>query len=328
MMISADKVSVVIGGSGFLGKVLVTELKRAGHYVINIDINYTETQADEFVQSDILALSEPARKALLCAQNVIHLAAHQFNKSIPKYREHQYFFDTNVGGTRNILSGLAQSNTLRHFLFVSTDMTYGVPERSPIDETHPTRPLGPYGASKREAEKLIETNLQGKCAWTIFRPRLILGPGRLGVMIKLFKLISSGGRVPVIGRGNTRYQMISVFDCARAIRLAIEKGCSGVFNLGSDNPPRVKELLSAVIDHAGTKARLFHLPERLARVALDTLYLLRLSPLYPEQYRIASVDYLLDTSKAKNMLGWQAEFRDEQMMNDAYDYYKSLGKNS
>jgi dTDP-glucose 4,6-dehydratase len=321
------EISVVTGGSGFLGKIVVSELKKLGHTVINIDQRNEVTEADQYIQGDIRNPSTDITNALRSANYVVHLAAHQFNKDIPKWKEKDYFFSTNVGGTKKILEILSDSESLKHFLFVSTDMTYGVPERSPISEDHPTNPLGYYGRSKREAEKLIQSSLDGKCNWTIFRPRLILGPGRLGVMIKLFKLIKEGKSVPVIGKGYTRYQMISVFDCALAITLAIQKGAKGLYNLGSDNPPNVKELLTHVIAKAGSSSKLLHLPKRLTIFGLDTLYyVFRLSPLFPEQYKIASIDYILDTSKAKQELGWQSRYTDLQMMTDAYEYYLNVAK--
>lgn len=318
-------ISVVTGGSGFLGKVLVAELKKVGHTVINIDKRNGVTEADKYIEGDVREPSQEMIEALQSADNVIHLAANQFNKDIPKWKEKEYFFSTNVNGTKKILEALSVSKKLKHFLFVSTDMTYGIPQRTPVDEEHPTNPLGDYGSSKKEAEKLIKNYMDGKYLWTIFRPRLILGPGRLGVMVKLFKIIKNGKPVPVIGKGLTRYQMISVFDLAYAINLALEKKASGIYNLGSDNPPMVKDLLKNLILKANSKSNLMHLPQGLTIFGLNFLYLFRLSPLFPEQYRIASVDYILDTSKAKRDLGWQSRFTDQQMMTDAYEYY--LAKN-
>jgi len=314
-------ISVVTGGSGFLGKVLINELKKLGHSVINIDKRNEPTDADRYIQGDIREPSEEMITALQSADNVIHLAANQFNKDIPKWKEKEYFFSTNVGGTKKLLEVLSSSSNLKHFLFVSTDMTYGVPQRSPVNEEHPTNPLGDYGTSKKEAEKLIQSYLEEKCLWTIFRPRLILGPGRLGVMVKLFKIIKNNKPVPVIGKGLTRYQMISVFDLANAISLALEKKAKGIFNLGSDNPPTVKDLLSHLITSENSHSKLLHLPQGLTIFGLNFLYLFRLSPLFPEQYKIASIDYILDTSKAKKELGWQSRFPDQQMMTDAYEYY-------
>jgi dTDP-glucose 4,6-dehydratase len=313
-------ISIVTGGSGFLGKILIAELKKLGHTVVNIDKREEPTEADQYIQGDIRQPTEEMINALQSADYVIHLAANQFNRDIPKWKEREYFFSTNVGGTKKLIEVLMSSANLKHFLFVSTDMTYGVPQRSPVDEEHPTNPLGYYGASKKEAEKLIQS-LEGKCLWTIFRPRLILGPGRLGVLVKLFKIIKQGKPVPVIGKGLTRYQMISVFDLANAIALALEKKAKGIYNLGSDNPPTVKDLLTHLIQKEKSKSKLLYLPQSLTIFGLNFLYLFRLSPLFPEQYRIASIDYILDTSKAKRELGWQSHYPDQQMMTDAYEYY-------
>jgi dTDP-glucose 4,6-dehydratase len=72
---------------------------------------------------------------------------------------------------------------------------------------------------------------------SIFRPRLIIGPGRLGILSKLFTLIDANLPVPMIGSGRNPYQFISVFDCAEAARLAWRAGVPNeAYNLGSDNP--------------------------------------------------------------------------------------------
>ena len=46
-----------------------------------------------------------------------------------------------------------------------------------------------------------------------------------------------------------------------------------------------------------------------------------MAPLNPEQFRIAGVDYVLDTSKAARQLGWQPQQRDADMLWSAYDHY-------
>src|SRR5207237_62042 len=128
---------------------------------------------------------------------------------------------------------------------------------------------------------------------TIFRPRLIIGPGRLGVLQKLFDRIRLGRVVPILGDGRQRYQMVSVSDVAAACMLALRNPCDGTYNLGSMNPPSVRELLSTLCRRAGSNSTIVSLPRRLARAALWSLHGLRLSPLTPEQFRIADVDYVL-----------------------------------
>jgi dTDP-glucose 4,6-dehydratase len=60
---------------------------------------------------------------------------------------------------------------------------------------------------------------------SMFRPRLIIGPGRLGILEKLFKLIDMNLPVPMIGSGKNPYQFISVFDCAEACAPAWKAAC-------------------------------------------------------------------------------------------------------
>src|SRR5690606_20105565 len=131
------------------------------------------------------------------------------------------------------------AGSVEHIVMVSSDMTYGVPTAVPIPESAPQRPIGPYGRSKLECERLClaEVGRPGigspGFGVTILRPRLIIGPGRLGVLRRLFDRVRSGKPVPVIGSGRTRYQMVAVADAAAACVLAAERRAPGAMNLGS-----------------------------------------------------------------------------------------------
>jgi nucleoside-diphosphate-sugar epimerase len=107
---------------------------------------------------------------------------------------------------------------------------------------------------------------------SLFRPRLIIGPGRLGILEKLFKLIDWNLPVPMIGSGRNPYQFISVFDCAEAARLAWKAGVPNeAYNLGSLNPPPVRKLLGDLIKHAGSKSILVPTPGWAVKRTLDLL---------------------------------------------------------
>ena len=124
-------------------------------------------------------------------------------------------------GTENIVEamGRAGAPNLVHF---TTDMIYGHTVHYPMTEDHPVAPLGEYGFSKLKTEELAaEWRMRGMKI-SLFRPRLIIGPGRLGILEKLFKLIDHNLPVPMIGSGRNPYQFISVFDCAEAARLVQE----------------------------------------------------------------------------------------------------------
>ncbi len=205
----------------------------------------------------------------------------------------------------------------------STDMTYGVPQQSPLPPTHPQRPIGAYGRSKRSAEQAIAraTAAFGLQA-TIFRPRLIAGAGRLGILAKLFRLIERGLPVPMIGSGANRYQMVAVSDCVAAALQAVALDCpAGPFNLGSDAPPPVRDLLRKLIERAGSSSRLLPTHAAAVKTTLAMLDTLGLTLLHPEQYRIADIDYVLDTASTQAALGWKPSRSDADIIFEAYDYF-------
>lgn len=250
---------------------------------------------------------------------VCHLATRQFAGEVPSKKREEWFFDVNVNGTQKVLEYMKNSE-IHNLIFFSTDMTYGIPVCCPVPADAPQNPLGPYGKGKVEAEKLIRA--QDNLNATIFRPRLITGAGRLGILEKLFKLIKHNLPVPMIGNGSNRYQMVSVEDCVKAAILAIEHQFPNkAFNLGSATPPTTKELLKGIIDHAKSKSILVPCPTLPVKITLKALDSVGLTLLYPEQFGIADKDVLLETSETKEILGWEPSKDDITAMCEAYDAF-------
>ncbi|MBA7800984.1 NAD(P)-dependent oxidoreductase [Citrobacter freundii] len=314
---------IITGGSGFTGSVLTKRLLEKGQEVVNIDIreqpNVALRKNVHFVHADVTD-SDTLKKLHLKEDDVVyHLAARQFADAVPKKSREEWFNEVNVCGTKAVVNEM--KNTGCHKLvFFSTDMTYGIPTVCPVPPDHPQNPLGPYGNSKILAEKIIRG--EHSIDATIFRPRLITGPGRLGILGKLFKLIQHGIPVPMIGNGNNRYQMVSVEDCALAAELAVDKNCPNMnFNLGSATPPTTKELLNGVIKHAKSKSILLPIPASLLKPVLATMDKIGLTLLYPEQFGIADKDVLLDTTLTYETLGWSTTKSDIVAMSEAYDSF-------
>jgi dTDP-glucose 4,6-dehydratase len=230
------------------------------------------------------------------------------------------FFAANAQMTRNVVEAAIVCG-VRQLVLISSDMVYGVPPGRPLRESDPPRPIGPYGRSKLLSEQICRSAQERGVTVTVLRPRLIIGPGRLGVLTRLFDRIAAGRSVPMLGSGRNRYQMASVEDVASACVLAVERGAAGVFNIGSEGSPPVRELLSCLIERAGSSSKLTTLPVGPALAALRTLHLVRCSPLSPEQFGIAATDYVLDTTQAREQLGWAPRDSDSEMLWAAYEAY-------
>jgi nucleoside-diphosphate-sugar epimerase len=313
---------VITGGCGFLGQWLARLLATKGARVVLFDLldpsDESSRHAARFVKGDVTSPTDLDRLGLRPGDVVHHLAARQFSDAVPWRGRYHWFSAVNVTGTREVIAAMIRAGVNR-MVYFSTDMTYGLPTVIPVPPTHTQQPLGPYGATKLAAERLIKQSSNEGIGATIFRPRLITGPGRLGIFAKLFRLIRHDLPVPLVGNGGNRYQMISVDDCAHAALRAVELGCpAGPFNLGSANPPTARELIKSIIRHANSRSAVVPTPAPLVKAALWTLDALGLGLMYPEQFCIADADIVLDTRETRRVLGWEPADDDTSSMIAAY----------
>ncbi|PXA96893.1 NAD(P)-dependent oxidoreductase [Nostoc sp. 3335mG] len=316
---------IIFGGDGFVGRHLAPLIHKDGHEVIVADIvksdlpHYRDVQ---FVQTDVTSDKAVRAVGIRPDDMVYNLSAKMLSPIQVRAKRHDFFFPVNYYGTENIIRAMAAAgaNRLVHF---TTDMVYGHTYTWPQKEDHPCAPLGEYGLSKYKTELLAADWREKGMNITLFRPRLIIGPGRLGILAKLFKAIDHNLPVPMIGSGKNPYQFISVFDCASAAYAAYKAGVPNeVYNLGSLNPPTTRKLLSDLIKHAGSRSFLVPTPAWAVKRTLDLFDLVNLPIMDPEQYLIADEMCILDVSKAGRELGWVPQHRDEDMLIAAYAEYR------
>jgi dTDP-glucose 4,6-dehydratase len=316
---------VIIGGDGFVGRHLARLLIERKEEVVIGGLARSDLDiypAARFVRADVTDPAQLATLPIASGDIVYHLAARMLMPIMPRGQRHAYFHSVNHAGTENVLS-LLQERGCARLVYFTTDMVYGRTRVIPKTEDHPRAPLGPYGGSKLASEQACARYRETGMKVAIFRPRLIIGPGRLGILARLFRLIELGLPVPVIGNGRSHYQFISVFDCASAALAAADRGVpNGEYNLGSLNPPTVDELLSKLIAAAGSRSKLIHCPGALVKPALAAFDLLGLPLMDPEQYLIADEDCVVDVSRAERELGWRPRFADDDMLLAAYAEYR------
>lgn len=312
---------IIFGGEGFTGRVICEYLKNKNQKVLSVDL-VRRSQDRHYFFADITDKASLEEIPLQSDDIVYHLAARQYHVKPPRKNRDDYFRWVNFGGTKNILEWMKERGA-RRLVYFSTDMVYGIPQSLPIPPDHPTKPVGPYGRSKLEAERLCQLYRENeKFQITILRPRLIIGPGRLGILTKLFWLMSHNLPVPLIGSGKNAYQMVSVFDCASAAMLAWEKGIPNAdLNLGSAHPPRVRDLMAGLIKRIQSRSLLVPLPANLLKTGLATLGMLGFELMFREQYSIANLQYEVDIRPTERVLGWVPQYSDEEMIWQAYTYY-------
>lgn len=317
---------IIFGGDGFVGRHLVEILLADGQEVVVADIaksSLAHYDHVRFIHTDVTN-RDAVQSVDMGADDVIYnMAAKMLSPLQVRAKRWQFFWPVNYYGAENIIRSMARRDANRLVQF-TTDMVYGHTIQSPQTEAHPANPLGEYGKSKWATEKLaMEWRKEGMNI-SIFRPRLIIGPGRLGILEKLFKLIDRNLPVPMIGSGKNPYQFISVFDCAEAARLAWKHDVPNAeYNLGSDNPPPVRKLLGDLINHSGSKSILVPTPAFLVKKTLAAFDAVNLPIMDPEQYLIADEICIRDTTRLKNDLGWTPRFNDGDMLIAAYDEYKA-----
>ena len=306
---------VITGGSGFLGTELIKQLQYRGEQsIIVLDIVKPKEKI-AFHHTDLASTID----FIFTEDDIlIHLAARQYHEKIPCKNRQAFFEDVNTVGTEKLLEKSFHDGC-RNMLFFSTDMVYGKPQYLPIKEDHPLLPFGYYGKSKKLAEDICRKFRTRGYNITIFRPRLIIGKGRLGILKKLFTLIQHNLPVPMIGAGQNCYQMISVHDCARAALLAVEHGFPNKeYNLGSANPPTVKALLSELARQVNSHSMMIPTNGPIIKGCLGLIGKIGLEIMYKEQYMIADENYILDISQAEQDLRWTPHDSDESMITEAY----------
>ena len=318
---------VLIGGAGLTGLKIAEELIEMNISKSNIIIADLKNSLSKInlqvalIECDISKNIIPKFKK---DDVIIHLAARQYHTKIPKRNQLAWFREVNVVGTKNIINQCIKFN-VKGLVYFSTDMVYGIPNYIPLNSAHPKTPIGPYGKSKLEAEMIcIESRKRG-LPITILRPRLIMGKGRLGIMEKLFKAISLNRPVPLIGRGNNCYQMVSVEDCSKAAILSVKYNFPNCeLNLGSEVGPNIKKLLNFLIHTVNSKSILIPLPAFPLKIILTILEKMGLPILHKEQYKIADKNYIVDISDTYSKIRWKPKQSDTDMIVEAYKHWKNI----
>lgn len=310
---------LITGGSGYFGSVLAAAAHAAGSTVRILDLNPPDSDDFagfdvDFVQADIRD-----RDAVIAACSDMDVVFHNVAQ-VPLAKDRELFESVNVTGTANLLIG-ARDAKVAKVVHTSTSAIYGIPAHNPVtEETLPT-PVEEYGRAKLVGEKLCADAVAAGLDVTIVRPRTIMGHGRLGIMAMLFELIEAGAPIPLLGRGDNRYQFVHAEDLASACLAAADRPGATSYNIGATTFGTLAETLGALIDHAGTGSRIQPLPMGAARFAMKAASLAHLVPLAPYHWLLYGESLYFDCTKAQTELRWSATRSNAEMMIESYDWF-------
>ena len=308
---------LVTGGAGFAGLYLAEKLAELGHKVRILDMRPPNRKLHKNIQFFQGSVTDAQRMMEACKGVTV---AFNLASLLPCSRAKRQFWDVNVGGTINILEA-ALKHKVKKIVHVSSSIVYGIPPSVYVTEKDAAIPIGDYGKSKLAAEKECMKYMQKGLKITILRPRMIIGAGRVCLLTIFFYFINHNKNVYTIGKGNNRFQMLGVYDFVDACIKAISKGHNQVFNIGAGNVPTVREMLQTLVRHAGKRSKVIGTNAFLVRNTLRLFDVFKLTPLNIEHYMIADHDYVLDISKARKLLEWKPKTTNQQMMQQAYDWY-------
>jgi UDP-glucose 4-epimerase len=248
--------ALVTGGAGFIGSHLSRALLASGRRVTildNLSVGRREAVPDgaRFIHGDIRN-ERAVADALAGVDCVFHLAAQvTIRGSFDRFYED---LDTNVMGTARLLQALDPS-LVKWFVLASSMAVYADADGpQPIDESHPTVPLSPYGCGKLAAEGVARQVLAARgIPVTALRFFNTFGPGQtytpyVGV-ITIFVKRLLGGETPVIfGDGEQRRDFVHVDDIV-AGTMAAPGRTPGTYNLGTGRGTSLKTLAALLINN-------------------------------------------------------------------------------
>jgi UDP-glucose 4-epimerase len=254
----------VTGGAGYIGSVCAEELLNAGHTVTVFD-NLTEGHRSavdsraKFIEG-CLRDAKLVKQSLLDAKAdaILHFAASALvgeSMTDPK----KYFHNNLVNALK--LADAAVECGVKKFVFSSTCATYGPPDRVPMTEDLPQRPINPYGESKLMFEKaLIWYQQIYGLEFVAFRYFNAAGASeKFGehhriethlIPNVLFVALGKKSHLEIYGTdyptpdGTCIRDYIHIKDLAQAHILGLQPGKGGFFNLGNGDGYSVREVIS------------------------------------------------------------------------------------
>jgi nucleoside-diphosphate-sugar epimerase len=312
----------VTGGSGFVGRHLITALRASGVEVRAL----ARSEKAAHIVRDAGAMPVPGdlenqealHQGMEGCEVVFHLAARK-----GMWGRFEEFQRVNVVGTAQMLAA-ARTAGVPRVIYTSTEavLAGGAPLVN-VDETwpRPKRPVGVYAVTKGMAEDLVLAANSPELATVIVRPRLIWGPGDTEGLPQLMAAVRSG-RFAFINGGHYLTSTCYVTNVCEGLLLAAERGGEGEIYFLSDGPPvEMRAFLTAWLRTAGVEPGNRSIPRWLAKLVAScaeftwTAFRLRGSPpLTRLAVQLMGEEVTVNDAKARCELGYVGHISLEEGM--------------
>lgn len=258
-LVNAPLNIAVIGGSGFIGTVLVRRLLEKSHKVSILDIAPSAAYPDIYTDVDVRD-KQALTDALEGVDVIYNLAAEHRDDVSPVHK----YYDVNVDGARNIVDA-ATAHNIKTVIFTSTVAVYGLnadPVKGATEETLPA-PFNDYGHSKLQAEDVFNTWVKNEEGRTLTSLRLVatFGPRNRGNIYTLMDQVARN-RFIMVGSGKNRKSIAYVENVAAFLVHVMETSKSGLnlYNYADKPDLTMNVLIRTIKNRLGKKGRGLHMP--------------------------------------------------------------------
>jgi len=321
---TAPQKILVTGAAGFIASRVCSLLYEQGHEITGLD-NFNDgydvrLKIWRWVQLENLAglelhrldltdtislerLFEKHARAQRAApfDAVINLAARAGVR--PSVENPRVYVESNVVGALNVLE-MCRKFGVKKFVLASTSSLYGKDHTTPYrEEMNTDRQLSPYAATKKAAEAMAYTYhfLHGIDV-SVLRYFTVYGPAARPDMtpLRFVQRIREGKKITIFGDGSQSRDFTYVDDIGRGTISALRPvGCEA-FNLGSDEPLRLSQMIKLIEELTGQKAQIEYKPWHPADMA----------------------ETWADITKARKTLGWSPQTSIREGMGRLVKWYE------
>ena len=272
---SASKRVLVTGAAGFFGRALAAELRQAGSKPTLSDLRPGAVGGLPCRRCDLTDYSAVKRLLRAAAPVEIYHLAGVFSG------DYSANYLGNFLPSKNILEAVRELGLECRVLLVGSAAEYGAPQRNPVPETAPLRPVNFYGFAKTQQTRLAEyynrvygSDIVVARVFNLTGPGVseALFPGRVARQIEDYKK-RKAAKITV-GRLDSRRDYMQVADAGAALVRVMAAGAPGeVYNVGSGRPVRMRTLLGRMLKAAGVPfSAVKSVPGKAGRLDVDCIY--------------------------------------------------------